>query len=41
MQRNTMIINTSASVYLPMDALILLGSIQLEFVRFHMRSSIL
>ncbi len=30
-----MIIDTPASIYLPMDTSILLGFIQLELVRFH------
>jgi hypothetical protein len=41
MQSNTMIVDASASVYLPMDTSILLGFIQLESVRFHVRSGIL
>ena len=35
MQSNTMIIDTSASINLPMNTSILLGSVQLESIRFH------
>jgi hypothetical protein len=36
MESNTVIIDTATGVYLPIDASILLGLIQLEFIRFHL-----
>ena len=35
-----MVVDTATSVYLPMDTPTQLGFVQLEFIRFHMRSGI-